>query len=89
MKLTVTALLLLAAAICFAGEPRPIANGSTLFVDTNNGFDLFILAAFQVKGVPMKLVSTSSSPQLIAFRRPLRTCPSSRRMPRSTDRFCW
>jgi len=58
MKLTVTALLLLTAAICFAGEPKPIANGSTLFVDTNNGFDLFILAAFQAKGVPMKLVST-------------------------------
>ena len=35
-----------------------IPAGSTIYVDTNNGFDLFILAAFQAKHVPLKLVSS-------------------------------
>jgi hypothetical protein len=39
--------------------------GSTVYVDTNNGFDLFIQAAFQSKRVPLKLVSSADKADYI------------------------
>lgn len=44
---------------------RPVPAGSTIYVDSNNGFDLFILAAFQAKGVPLKLVSSRDKADFI------------------------
>ena len=35
-----------------------LAPGSTIYVDTNNGFDIFIMAAFREKHVPVKLVNS-------------------------------
>ena len=45
-----------------AKQPPPDATkaipaGSKIFVDSNNGFDIFILAAFQTKGLKLSLVS--------------------------------
>ena len=37
---------------------QSVPAGSTVFVDTNNGFDIFILAALQAKHVPLVLVSS-------------------------------
>jgi hypothetical protein len=45
--------------------PLPSSAGSTsckaIYVDTNNGFDVFILAAFRAKHVPVKLVNSAAS----------------------------
>jgi hypothetical protein len=46
-------------------KSKPIPLGSTLYVDTNNGFDLFILAAFTVKEVPMKLVPSKDQADFV------------------------
>jgi len=35
-----------------------IPRDSLVYVDTNNGFDIFILAAFEAKRVPLRVVST-------------------------------
>jgi hypothetical protein len=40
-------------------NPATIPPGSTLFIDCNNGFDTFILAALQNKQVQLKLVSSA------------------------------
>jgi hypothetical protein len=42
-----------------------IPAGSTIYVDTNNGFDIFILAAFQEKRVPLKLASSRENADYI------------------------
>jgi hypothetical protein len=42
-----------------AADKIVIPAGSKIYVDTNNGFDLFILAAFQVKHVNAQLVSAA------------------------------
>lgn len=54
------ALLALALAFVFAGKKQTISipAGSNIFVDTNNGFDTFILAALQNKSVNLHLVSS-------------------------------
>jgi hypothetical protein len=49
---------LLVLSSLWAREGTPIPAGSTVYVNTNNGFDLFIQAAFQAKSVPLKLVSS-------------------------------
>jgi hypothetical protein len=54
--------LILATALIAAKKPPPnapktIPPGSKIFVDSNNGFDIFILAAVQAKGLKIKLVS--------------------------------
>jgi hypothetical protein len=48
------------ALFCFAArhDKQTIPAGSTVYVDTNNGFDIFIIAAFQEKHVPLKIVSS-------------------------------
>jgi hypothetical protein len=45
---------------CFAAKIQTgsIPVGSAVYVDTNNGFDMFVLAAFQSKRVPLRLVSS-------------------------------
>jgi hypothetical protein len=39
-------------------KDKIIPSGSTVYVDTNNGFDIFIEAAFQAKRLPLKIVSS-------------------------------
>jgi hypothetical protein len=53
-----TGLLLAAALPCLeAKQPaKPVAAGSTIYIDTNNGFDMFLMAAFQEKQLPLKIV---------------------------------
>jgi hypothetical protein len=51
-------LLLLACIAVSAYGQQSIPAGSSVFVDTNNGFDIFILAALQNKHVPLVLVSS-------------------------------
>jgi hypothetical protein len=48
------------SSLCSAGkvQTRSIPAGSTIYVDTNNGFDTFVLAALQSKRVPLRLVSS-------------------------------
>jgi hypothetical protein len=48
MMRTVISLLTLALA-CLAAGKTTIPPGSRIYVDSNNGFDLFIVAAFQAK----------------------------------------
>jgi hypothetical protein len=56
----VAAALLAFALVCPAAHRQKVTIplGSTVYVDTNNGFDIFILAAFQEKRVPLQIVST-------------------------------
>lgn len=60
MKWRLLPLLLIAVSL-FAAKHRPsyvyIPAGSTIFINTNNGFDIFLLAALQNKGVPLQLTS--------------------------------
>jgi len=51
-------LLLLGCIAVSAYGQQSIPAGSSVFVDTNNGFDIFILAALQNKHVPLVLVSS-------------------------------
>jgi hypothetical protein len=51
--------LLLLVATGLAADKTTIPAGSRIYVDTNNGFDLFILAAFQAKHVKAQLVSSA------------------------------
>lgn len=53
------ALLLMCSALAWAsGETPLIPKDSTIFVDSNNGFEIFIQAAFQAKHVRVKLVTS-------------------------------
>jgi hypothetical protein len=51
--------LLMLAVTGSAADKTVIPAGSKIYVDSNNGFDLFILAAFQAKHVNALLVSSS------------------------------
>jgi hypothetical protein len=55
---TVVLALSLAVASIAADHKRVVPADSAVYVDSNNGFELFILAAFQEKHVPLKLVSS-------------------------------
>jgi hypothetical protein len=52
------AMTLLLSSLYAQHKSEAVPAGSTVYVDTNNGFDIFILAAFQTKHVPLKLVSS-------------------------------
>jgi hypothetical protein len=63
-----TAVALFALAlVCAAAHHQKITvpSGSTVYVDTNNGFDIFILAAFQEKHVPLRVVPTREKAEYI------------------------
>jgi hypothetical protein len=64
MTRTIIGLLVLILAGS-AADKTLIPAGSRIYVDTNNGFDLFILAAFQAKHVKAQLVSTSEKADYI------------------------
>ena len=51
--------LSLLALSCLGAERNAIPPGSKIYVDSNNGFDIFILAAFQAKQVNAQLVSSA------------------------------
>ena len=53
------------AAIKRAYGCRAIPADSKIYIDTNNGFDIFILAAFQAKGVRLKLTSKRDAADFI------------------------
>ncbi len=68
MKLAIVVVILLTLAspsIAATHKGVTIPAGSSLFVDSNNGFDTFILAAFQNKRVPLKLVSSADKADYI------------------------
>jgi hypothetical protein len=68
MKLRAAILLLAASSVLAHKRPSTyvfIPAGSTVFVDTNNGFDIFILAALQDKGVPLQLVSSAEKAEYV------------------------
>jgi hypothetical protein len=46
------------ALSCLGAERNTIPDGSKIYVDSNNGFDIFILAAFQAKHLNIQLVSS-------------------------------
>lgn len=68
---SLTTAVLLTTALIFPSsshaqqKKKLIPAGSTLYVDTNNGFDIFILAAFTAKDVPIKLVATKDQADFI------------------------
>lgn len=64
MTRTIFSLLVL-ALMCLAGGKTTIPAGSKIYVDSNNGFDLFIVAAFQAKHVNAQLVSSSEKADYI------------------------
>ena len=51
---------LLALALCCSAAQRhaTIPPGSAIYVDSKNGFDKFLTAAFQAKRVPLRIVSS-------------------------------
>ena len=60
MKQAFFAGILLAASstLAIAKQPaRPLPSGATIYIDTNNGFDMFLMAAFQEKNVALKIVT--------------------------------
>ena len=53
-------LFVVTLSVLGAHHPSPtIPPGSKIFVNSNNGFDIFILAAFRAKEVPLQVVSSS------------------------------
>jgi hypothetical protein len=64
MMRTIVGVLALALA-CLAAGKVTIPAGSKIYVDSNNGFDLFILAAFQAKHLNARLVSSSEKADYI------------------------
>jgi hypothetical protein len=61
-------LFVLSFTVTFAGKKQTaisIPAGSKIFVDTNNGFDTFILAALQNKNVNLRLVPTTDTADYI------------------------
>jgi hypothetical protein len=58
-------LLSVLAVPCLGAERNSIPAGSKIYVDSNNGFDIFILAAFQAKRVSAQLVSSSDKADYI------------------------
>jgi hypothetical protein len=50
---------------CLGAERNTIPAGSKIYVDSNNGFDIFILAAFQEKRVSAQLVSSADKADYI------------------------
>jgi hypothetical protein len=67
IPLKTTAALFALALVCAAAHHQKITvpPGSTVYVDTNNGFDIFILAAFQEKHVPLQVVPTREKAEYI------------------------
>ena len=63
--IAVTLLIFLSSSIAATRKGVTIPAGSSLFVDSNNGFDTFILAAFQNKRVALKLVSSADKADYI------------------------
>ena len=57
--------LSLLALSCLGAERNAIPPGSKIYVDSNNGFDIFILAAFQAKQVNAQLVSSADKADYI------------------------
>lgn len=56
----------LAVTCLSARHPQPkIPPGSKVYVDSNSGFDMFILAAFRAKEVPLQFVSSSDKADYI------------------------
>jgi hypothetical protein len=64
MMRTIIGVLILALT-GLASTPKMIPAGSKIYVDSNNGFDLFILAAFQAKHLNAQLVSSSEKADYI------------------------
>jgi hypothetical protein len=60
MRFTLLALLLTAECLCAGSDDLGFIApaGSSIFVDSNNGFDIFIQAAFQAKHLNVRLVSS-------------------------------
>jgi len=56
--ITLITFALFCSAAPHAKAPRTIPRGSAIYIDTDNGFDMFLMAAFQAKHVSLKLVST-------------------------------
>jgi hypothetical protein len=68
MKFAILSLVFLALPISSSAAhkgPTKIPAGSNVFVDSNNGFDTFILAAFQNKHVLVNLVSSADKADYI------------------------
>jgi hypothetical protein len=61
MRFTLLFALFLAAESLFAGSDSDFIApaGSSIYVDSNNGFDIFIQAAFQAKHLNVRLVSSA------------------------------
>jgi hypothetical protein len=61
MRLTLLALLLTAECLCAGSDDLGFVApaGSSIYVDSNNGFDIFIQAAFQAKHLNVRIVSSA------------------------------
>src|SRR5437016_10425716 len=57
--------LLMLAVTCLASGKITIPPGSRIYVDSNNGFDLFIVAAFQAKHVRAQLISSAEKAEYV------------------------
>jgi hypothetical protein len=55
------AVVLICGSLVMARDHRTVTTipaNSAIFIDSNNGFDIFIAAALQSKGVPLRLVAS-------------------------------
>ena len=68
-SVSVALLLTLPVLTVCAAHPKigtpTIPPGSTIYIDTNNGFDMFLMAALQSKHVSLRLVSTADKADYI------------------------
>ena len=67
-----TGIALLALALCCSAAHRQatIPSGSAIYVDSKNGFDKFLEAAFQSRHVPLRAVSSPENAYLIRLTAP-------------------
>src|SRR5579864_8553104 len=50
--------LLVVCTLAAKNHQETIPAGSAIYIDSSNGFDIFITAAFQAKHVPLRIVSS-------------------------------